>query len=293
MRWRSDRESNNVEDRRGMGLGGGGGGGLRFGFIGTIVVVLIGWMLGADPMRLLDMMGGTDALIGNTTSTTSFQPETQNGQLQDDNGRFASTVLARTEDVWNPMFQQMGMRYQEPKLVLFTDQTQSACGFSSAATGPFYCPADEKVYVDLGFFNELKRLGGSDGDFARAYVIGHEVGHHVQNQLGITDKVTQLQARSNERNSNALSVALELQADCFAGVWANRSDQQKAMLEQGDIEQAIQSASAIGDDRLQRMSGRFVNPDSFTHGSAKQRVAWFKRGLDSGDINNCDTFANL
>ena len=293
MRWRSDRESNNVEDRRGMGLGGGGGGGLRFGFIGTIAVVLIGWMLGADPMRLLDMMCGTDALIGNTTSTTSFQPETQNGQLQDDNGRFASTVLARTEDVWNPMFQQMGMRYQEPKLVLFTDQTQSACGFSSAATGPFYCPADEKVYVDLGFFNELKRLGGSDGDFARAYVIGHEVGHHVQNQLGITDKVTQLQARSSERNSNALSVALELQADCFAGVWANRSDQQKAMLEQGDIEQAIQSASAIGDDRLQRMSGRFVNPDSFTHGSAKQRVAWFKRGLESGDINNCDTFANL
>lgn len=292
MRWRSDRESSNVEDRRGMGFGGGGGGGLRFGFIGTIAVVLIGWMLGADPMRLLDMMGGTDALIGNTTSTTSFQPETQNGQLQDDNGRFASTVLARTEDVWNPMFQQMGMRYQEPKLVLFTDQTQSACGFSSAATGPFYCPADEKVYVDLGFFNELKRLGGSDSDFARAYVIGHEVGHHVQNQLGITDKVTQLQARSSERDSNALSVALELQADCFAGVWANRSNQQKAMLEQGDIEQAIQSASAIGDDRLQRMSGRFVNPDSFTHGSAKQRVTWFKRGLESGDINNCDTFAN-
>jgi hypothetical protein len=191
------------------------------------------------------------------------------------------------------MFQQMGMRYQEPKLVLFTDQTQSACGFSSAATGPFYCPADEKVYVDLGFFNELKRLGGSDGDFARAYVIGHEVGHHVQNQLGITDKVTQLQARSSERDSNTLSVALELQADCFAGVWAKRSNQQKAMLEQGDIEQAIQSASAIGDDRLQRMSGRFVNPDSFTHGSAKQRVAWFKRGLDSGDINDCDTFANL
>lgn len=282
MRWREGRESNNVEDRRG---GGGRRGGFRIGLMGTIAIVLVGWYMGANPIQLLGLVGGANTILSGFGGS-----ESNNGTGINDEGReFVSKVLATTEDVWNPIFRQLGANYQEPKLVLFRDQTESACGYSSAATGPFYCPGDNKVYIDLGFFNELKRLGAS-GDFAQAYVLGHEVGHHVQNLMGTTDKVSRLQARMGKRDSNALSVALELQADCYAGVWGYYVKNQMQRLEAGDMEEAIGAAAAIGDDRLQRMSGQYVNPDSFTHGSSRQRMEWFQRGLQSGDIRQCDTF---
>lgn len=289
MRWRTGRQSSNVEDRRGSG-GGGGGGGFRIGLMGTAAIVLIGWYMGGNPLQLLGLVGGANTILGGFGGSSSSQ-EVRTGTPGDDAGKFASVVLATTEDVWNPVFQQLGKRYVEPKLVLFEDSTESACGYSSAATGPFYCPGDQKVYIDLGFFRELQGLGAS-GDFAQAYVLGHEIGHHVQSLLGTTDQVTRLQARSSERDSNALSVALELQADCYAGVWANHSQTQLNMLEAGDIEQAITAAASIGDDRLQRMAGRHINPDSFTHGSSKQRAEWFQRGQQSGNLKECNTFGS-
>lgn len=288
MRWRTGRQSSNVEDRRGGG--GGGRGGFRIGLLGTVAIVLIGWYMGANPIQLLGLVGGANTILGGLGGGGSSET-VATGVPQDDAGKFASSVLATTEDVWNPVFRQLGGQYVEPKLVLFENSTDSVCGYSSAATGPFYCPGDQKVYIDLGFFRELQGLGAS-GDFAQAYVLGHEVGHHVQNLMGTTDEVTRLQARMNERDGNALSVALELQADCYAGVWAHHSHKQFNMLEEGDIEEAINAAGSIGDDRLQRMSGRRINPDSFTHGSSQQRMEWFQRGLQSGDLKTCNTFGS-
>jgi hypothetical protein len=290
MRWRTGRQSDNVEDRRGGGSnGGGGGGGFRIGLMGTAAIVLVGWYMGASPMQLLGLVGGANTILGGFGGSPTTQ-ETRTGAPNDESGQFVSSVLATTEDVWKPIFKQLGGNYSEPKLVLFEDQTDSACGYSSAATGPFYCPGDQKVYIDLGFFRELKGLGAS-GDFAQAYVLGHEIGHHVQNLLGTTDKVSAMQARMSEKDGNAMSVALELQADCYAGVWANHTQQQFNMLEKGDVEEAMTAAESIGDDRLQRMSGHSVNPDSFTHGTSKQRMGWFQRGFQSGDIRQCDTFS--
>ena len=283
MRWQSGRDSDNVEDRRG---GGSGGGGFRIGLFGTAIIVIAGWFMGINPIQMLGIVGGANAIFGTSGSTESSAP------LNDEGGKFASKVLAQTEDVWNPIFKQLGRQYVEPKLVLFNELTDSACGYSSAATGPFYCPADQKVYVDLSFFNELAQLGGK-GDFAQAYVLGHEIGHHVQNLLGTSDKVSQMQAQVNQRDSNLLSVALELQADCYAGVWAHHANASMHVLESGDIEEAISAAASIGDDRLQKMSGRHINPDSFTHGSSRQRMEWLQRGLQSGDLRQCDTFSQL
>lgn len=287
MRWRTGRQSSNVEDRRG-GRSSGGRGGMKIGLLGTIAAVLIGWYMGFNPIQILGLVGGANTILGGFGSSSSSQTVTT-GVPQDDAGMFASTVLASTEDVWNPVFRQLGGRYVEPKLVLFTDSTDSVCGYSTAATGPFYCPADQKVYIDLGFFRELQNMGAS-GDFAQAYVLGHEIGHHVQNLMGTTTEVTRLQNSMSKRDGNALSVALELQADCYAGVWAHHAHKQFNILEEGDIEEAINAAGSIGDDRLQRMSGRRINPDSFTHGSSTQRMEWFQRGLKTGDLKYCDSF---
>lgn len=294
MRWRMGRQSTNVEDRRDSGdLGGyssgSGGGGLRLGFLGTAAVVIIGWFMGINPIQMLGLIGGADAVLSNFNSKPAQTSPAVN--RNDEGSQFIRSILGSTEDVWTAVFNQRGQRYTDPTVVLFNDSTDSACGYSSAATGPFYCPGDQKVYIDLGFFKELQGLGAS-GDFAQAYVLAHEVGHHVQNLQGITDKVTALQARVSQTDANALSVEVELQADCYAGVWANRAQSQLNWLDNGDIEQAIQAASSIGDDRLQRMSGRRVNPDSFTHGSSRQRAEWFQRGLQSGDLRQCDTFKN-
>lgn len=276
MRWRSSRRSSNVEDRRR------GGTSAKVGGLGLVVTLVVAWFMGASPTQLIGM--ATNNML--SSGGGSGQPSA----AQQESADFVSAVLAQTEDVWNPLLQQAGVNYDEPNLVLFNDQVQSACGFASSATGPFYCPGDEKVYIDLGFFNELKRMGAS-GEFARAYVLGHEVAHHVQNQLGISSKISRLQARSSKTQSNALSVRLELQADCLAGVWAHHAHQRFDILEPGDIENGLQAAASIGDDRLQRMSGRPVNPDSFTHGTSQQRVNWFTTGLKSGDLNRCDTFS--
>lgn len=278
MRWRNGRESNNVEDRRGLRatptIAGGG--------IGTIVLVLIAMYFGIDPSFLLQ---------GGSPNSASSQQSVQLSPADDESSRFVSVVLADTEDTWRDLFEQRGGAYQEPKLVLFSGAVQSACGFARAAVGPFYCPADQKVYIDLGFFQELKNRFNAPGDFAQAYVIAHEIGHHVQNLLGISDKVESLRGRASATEANALSVRLELQADCFAGVWAYHANQARQVLEKGDIEEGLNAASAIGDDRLQMQARGYVAPDSFTHGSSAQRVHWFKRGIADGDLRQCDTFS--
>lgn len=281
MRWRGERESSNVEDRRGMSGGGriaiGGG-------LGTLVIIIIAVLLGADPQQLLRQMP-TDA----PAPPSSQGPRNTNPQ-EDELRQFVSVVLGKTEDVWQEIFQQNGKTYREPKLVLFTDRVQSACGLGSAASGPFYCPGDQKVYIDLSFYEELRRRFSSPGDFAQAYVIAHEIGHHVQKLLGISDRVDAMQRRMSEVDANKLSVRLELQADFFAGVWA-RHVQKQGLLEQGDIEEALQAASAIGDDAIQRQSSGNVVPDSFTHGTSEQRLRWFRKGFDTGDIRQGDTFS--
>ena len=286
MKWEGNRESDNVEDRRD---GGGDGfqmlGGRSIG-IGTIVVALLGgWLLGVNPLTLLGLLSG-----GGVPPAQVQQAPAQRPPADDRLARFVSTVLADTEDVWHGVFRQAGGSYQEPRLVLFRGATPTACGTGQAAMGPFYCPADQKVYIDLGFYETLQSRLGAPGDFAQAYVIAHEVGHHVQNLLGISEKVQAARQRAGERQANELSVRLELQADCLAGVWAKNADAARGILEAGDVEEALRAASAIGDDTLQKQAQGYAVPDSFTHGSAEQRMRWFKRGMDAGQLAACNTF---
>ena len=277
MRWREGRQSANIEDRRGLGRGG-----IAIGGLGGVVILILALLFGADPRQLLEQMPSEDTGPA-TSSSRSTNPE------EEELRQFTGAVLADTEDVWNEIFRQMRSQYREPTLVLFTDQVRSACGVAGAAVGPFYCPGDQKVYLDLSFFKELKSQFGAPGDFAQAYVIAHEIGHHVQNLLGIMEKVNATQSRLSEAEANKLSVLVELQADCLAGVWA-RNAQQRNILDPGDVEEALQAASAVGDDRLQRKGQGYVVPDSFTHGTSEQRIQWFRKGLDTGDIRQCDTF---
>ena len=282
MRWEGDRQSDNVEDRRGGG-GGFGLGGRSIG-IGTIVIALIGSVLfGVDPATVLNLLSG-----GGMPATQVQQPGA--APANDRETQFVRTTLAYTEDAWAQLFQAQGARYTPARLVLFTGRTPTACGTGQSATGPFYCPADQRIYIDLGFFRLMQERFGVSGEFAQAYVIAHEVGHHVQNLLGIAKQVHTAQQRLSEVEGNALSVRLELQADCFAGVWAYHTNQAEQILEQGDVESALNAASAIGDDALQRQARGEVVPDSFTHGSSAQRVRWFTRGLKSGEVEQCNTF---
>jgi uncharacterized protein len=283
MRLEGQRESENVEDRRGRrGVATGAGVGCG----GLLLVLAVSILTGRDPGQLLQLLQGVQQA---TQPQTQPAPGPGAGAPGDQLGRFASVVLASTEDEWGKIFTQSGQRYPAPTLVLFSDLVQSACGRSSAAVGPFYCPADHQVYLDLSFFAELRKLG-APGDFAQAYVIAHEVGHHVQNLLGISDRVTTAQERArSEREANQYSVRLELQADCFAGVWAYHANQDKSLLEPGDVEEGLRAAAAIGDDRLQRMSQGSVQPESWTHGSSEQRVQWLRRGLETGDPKSCKT----
>ncbi len=252
------------------------------GGIGGVIMLVIALMLGADPGTVLNTG------VGPTNNDPSSISEEER-----ELGEFVSVVLADTEDTWNFLFAEEDLEYREPTLVLFTDAVESGCGFAQSAVGPFYCPIDERVYIDLSFYRDLKNRYGAPGDFAQAYVIAHEVGHHVQNQLGIMEQVQNAQQRVDEVEANRLSVMQELQADCFAGVWAHNADRTRNILEQGDVEEALNAASSIGDDRLQRESQGRVSPDSFTHGTSAQRVSWFKMGLESGDIDSCNTFAAM
>jgi predicted metalloprotease len=295
MRWQGRRQSTNINDMRDTGgsFGGGGFGGMGRGplvvrragggGIGAIIVILVvSYFLGINPL---------DLLSGNAPTTSSYrqgQP-TQAGS-NDESRAFVATILADTEDTWTEIFKSAGKDYPQPKLTLFTDQISSACGLASSASGPFYCPEDQNVYIDLGFFSELKQRFGAPGDFAEAYVIAHEVGHHVQKVLGILDKVHGMETAANEGDANALSVRTELQADCLAGIWAKHT-QQEGLLEEGDIGEAMNAAAAVGDDTLQKETQGYVVPDSFTHGTSEQRQNWFRRGFDKGDIKGCDTFS--
>lgn len=299
-------ESSNIEDRRGEGgFGGGGfsgpgipiplggGGGLFKGGLGLVAFVVIALIFGADPMALLSSLGGgtSDYAPPAQTTSRSARPSPSTA-ASDPETHFVARVLKSTEDVWTSLFRDMGRQYRDPKLVLYRDATRTQCGVGQSAMGPFYCPADERVYLDLGFFDDLANRFHAPGQFPQAYVIAHEVGHHVQNLLGITDKVERMRQNMSKRDANALSVRVELQADCFAGVWANQADQRSGgkMIADKDIDQALAAASAIGDDRLQRQAQGRVVPDSFTHGSSAQRTRWFRKGLESGDPRKCDTF---
>ena len=289
MRWIGDRESENIEDRRGGGMPIAVGG---IGGLGAIIVIVVGLFLGIDPSTLLALLSGDQAQPQHTdTQTVDARPSERPEAGQDRTRQFVAVVLADTEDVWRQVFESSGKTYVEPKLVLYTGQIASACGLASAASGPFYCPNDQKVYLDLSFFEEMRSRFNAPGEFAEAYVVAHEIGHHVQNSLGILKTAKSEEASSDRRGANAISVRVELQADCLAGFWAHRADRAKHIIEQGDIEAAMNAASAVGDDRLQRQSRGTVVPDSFTHGSSAQRVRWFKRGLESGDTRQCDTFA--
>ena len=280
MRWQSGRRSSNIEDGRGSRIPRG----IKGGGIGILLLALVGLYFGIDPAVILNVgetLQGTSPKL-----STPYQPTAEERELAD----FVSVVLADTEDTWHAVFSSANRTYVEPKLVLFSGAVESACGFAQAAMGPFYCPADSKVYIDLSFYHDLKADLDSPGDFAQAYVIAHEVGHHVQNLLGISDKMAVERSRLSEVEYNRLSVKLELQADCLAGVWANHADRVRRVVEPGDIEEALNAASNIGDDRQQRRSQGRVTPDSFTHGTSAQRVSWFRRGFQSGNIGSCDTF---
>ncbi|MBU7584630.1 MAG: zinc metallopeptidase [Nostoc sp. TH1S01] len=277
MRWQLGRRSTNVEDRRGMRVSApvvGGG-------IGALLLSLLVALLGGDPRVILEQ-----------NNPHSDRPGTESPQTpaQDQMADFVSVVLADTEDTWTEIFQQSGERYVKPKLVLYSDAVESACGFARSAVGPFYCPQDQKVYIDLSFYRDLKNRYQAPGDFAQAYVIAHEVGHHVQNLLGISEQVRSRQQRADQVEANQLSVRQELQADCFAGVWANRAQRSRQILETGDVEEALNAASSIGDDRLQEQARGYVVPETFTHGSSAQRVRWFQRGIQTGDPQQCNTF---
>nr|EUJ15690.1 flagellin biosynthesis protein FlgM [Ralstonia solanacearum P673] len=283
------RESENVEDDRAASGGGGfGGGGLRLGVGGIALVAVVGLLMGKNPLEILGMV--MQVSQNAPVQSTPHGAARPTGETDNDRSKSMVThVLGDTEDTWSQLFKQAGRAYQPPKLVLFRQGIRSGCGDATSAVGPFYCPADTKVYLDLGFFDELRRRFGSPGDFAAAYVVAHEVGHHVQNLLGVSDKVSRAQAGQSPRVANALSVKLELQADCLAGVWGHYA-QQRGLLERGDLEQALTAAHAIGDDTLQRNAGRSVAPDAFTHGTSEQRMHWFRQGFDGGDIRQCDTF---
>jgi predicted metalloprotease len=287
MRWEGREGSSNIEDRRGMRIPGGRGGG--FGCIGLLVVLGISLLTGADPRALLGILGLVEQVTQQQAPPAQEAPAGQ-AREGDPQAQFIGVVLKDTENAWNAIFQKSGKRYQEPTLVLFEGRVSSACGLASAAVGPFYCPLDSKIYLDLAFFRELDRRFGAPGDFAQAYVIAHEVGHHVQNLLGISQRMQEARGRLSEAEVNQLSVRLELQADFFAGVWAHDAQEARQLLESGDLEEAITAAGAIGDDRLQRESQGAVIPDSFTHGTSEQRIRWFRRGFETGDLSRGDTF---
>ncbi|MBX3655898.1 MAG: neutral zinc metallopeptidase [Ramlibacter sp.] len=287
MKWEGNRESSNVEDRRGESGGFSGGGlfGGRSIGVGTIVIALVGgWIFGINPLTILNLLSGAP------TAQVQRAPA-QRPPADDRMARFVSTVLADTEDVWKQQFSQAGATYREPRLVLFRGATHTACGQGQAAMGPFYCPSDQKVYIDLGFYQTLRDRLGAPGDFAQAYVIAHEVGHHVQNLMGISRKMDDMRGRLSQVEYNALSVRLELQADCLAGVWAHHAQEARQILEQGDVEEAMNAAAKIGDDALQRAGGGAVVPESFTHGTSAQRQRWFATGLKTGTVKACDTFS--
>jgi predicted metalloprotease len=301
MRWNDERESDNVVDARGGGGGGGfPGGAVGVSGIGGVVVVVLGLLFGFDPSVILSQLGGGE----NTPPYRDQQrepsqsrdqprgrnPDARQADASDPLRKFVSVVLASTEDSWTNVFRQAGRTYQEPKLVLFSGSVRSACGQASSAVGPFYCPGDRQVYLDLSFFRDMTNKLGAPGDFAQAYVIAHEVGHHVQTLLGITQRADEARRRGGGSAANEISVRIELQADCFAGVWANQAQQARLILEKGDIEEGIGAAAAVGDDRLQRRGQGYVVPESFTHGSSTQRVRWFRRGLETGQVTQCDTF---
>lgn len=288
MKWIGRRQSGNVEDRRGSGGSGGGGGfGIpralfsKGGLVVVVIIVIVAWIGGVNPLQLLEQVnnGNNDSYQSDQTYTPSASEEELAG--------FVRVVLADTEDVWHKQISD----YREPTLVMFTNYVESACGSASAATGPFYCPADEKVYIDLSFYNDLKNKFGAPGDFAQAYVIAHEVGHHIQHLMGISDKVHSLREQQSEAEANLMSVRLELQADFLAGMWAHYADQMNDILDPGDIDEALTAASAIGDDRLQKQTRGYVTPDSFTHGTSEQRMTWFKKGYETGDMKQGDTFS--
>lgn len=280
MRLEGERESANVEDRRGRGMpiGVAGGG------IGTVVLVVLALLMGVDPRAILSGDGGGP--IAPSPQETRHAPDGG----ADEARRFVGRVLASTEDVWTAVFRENGRRYDPPRLVLFNGGVQSACGIAGSAVGPFYCPADRQIYIDLAFFRDMQRQLGASGDFAQAYVVAHEVGHHVQAELGVARRIGELREKAGQAESNALSVRMELQADCLAGVWARRAHEARGILERGDIEEGLGAAAAVGDDRMQRRARGQVVPESFTHGSSAQRVRWFRAGLGGGDLRDCDTF---